>query len=105
MKKLILAAICTVVLASPALAEDIRVEGAWASMMENETERGDIFLTITNKGQAPDRLFAVKTPVAKKVHLETKSETDVLHGEDQAALAFDILPGQPLTLGEDGPHI
>jgi copper(I)-binding protein len=105
MQKLMPAVICTVALAAPAVADGIQVEGAWAAMMENETDRGDIILIVTNKGQAPDQLYAVKTPVAKKAVLGTATEAAVLKGREQPALAFEVLPGQPLALSEDGPHI
>jgi copper(I)-binding protein len=90
---------------SPALAGPITVVKPWAEMMAGEQDRGDIFFTIVNNGTAPDRLYAVKTPVAKRAVLETESEAEVLAGVENQATALEVKAGERLVLDEDGAHI
>ena len=91
--------------ALPALAGDIEVRDAAAEMMEGETDRGDIFVTITNTGTTMDRLYAVRTPVAKSAKLETESEERVVAGAKREATSLAINPGETVMLSEDGAHI
>jgi copper(I)-binding protein len=103
--RIFLSATALLALAGPAFAEHIKVEEAEAEMMEGEAARGDIFMRIINTGDRPDRLYAVRTPVAAKAKLENKSEQEVLEGQEQQVTSFLIKPGQTLELSEEGAHI
>lgn len=103
--KTLLSVTALLALTGPALADHIKVEDAEAEMMEGEIERGDIFMRIVNTGSRPDRLYAVRTPVAAKAKLENKSEQEVLEGQEQEVTSFLIKPGQTLELTEEGAHI
>ena len=68
--------------ASPALAhaghdaaarQTITVTNAWARETAPAQVNGGGFLTITNKGDAPDRLVSATSPVAPTVQLHTMS--------------------------------
>ncbi len=104
-RKFLIVAGSAVAMAGPAYADHIKVEEVEAEMMEGEAERGDIFMRIINTGDRPDRLYAVRTPVAAKAKLENKSEQEVLEGQEEQVTSFLIKPGQTLELTEEGAHI
>jgi len=75
-------------------------------MMEGTTDRGDLFMSITNNGSAPDRLYAVKAKkIAKKAVLEAGSEEEVLAGEEKQTASLEIKPGETQVLSEEGAHV
>lgn len=68
--------------ASPALAhaghhaaahQTITISNAWARETAPAQVNGGAFLTLTNKGDAPDRLVSASSPVAPTVQLHTMS--------------------------------
>ena len=91
--------------AAPSFAGTISIDNARAEMMEGKTDRGDIFMAITNTGAAADRLYAVRTQIAKKATLETESEADVITGESSETVSLLIKPGETVKLSEEGAHI
>lgn len=103
--RIFLSATALLVLAGPAFADHIKVEEVEGEMMEGEAGRGDIFMRITNTGSRPDRLYAVRTPIAAKALLENKSEQEVIEGQEQRVTSFLVKPGQTLELTEEGAHI
>ena len=94
-----------VIATTPALAGTIEVEDARAEMMDGKTDRGDIFMKITNGGSSADRLYAVRTKIAKKAALETESEENVLAGESSETASLLVKPGETVELTEEGAHI
>ncbi len=103
-------ALCLV--AAPAFAAGLQVEKAWAVMESHDGEVGvGVFMTITNSGSRPDRLYAAKSKVAKMVELrvDAHDRSHVLaatEGKGHAtALSFEIGPGETLRLGRDGRHL
>lgn len=92
-------------LAAPALAGMIKIDDAHAEMMEGKTDRGDIFMKITNGAATDDRLYAVRTKVAKKASLETEAEENVVAGKSSETTSLVIKPGQTVALTEGGAHI
>lgn len=94
-----------VVAVGAARAGSIDVDDARAEMMEGQTARGDIFMKITNTGDAADRLYAVRTRVAERAALETESEDEVVAGRTAETASLLIKPGETVSLSEDGPHI
>jgi len=105
----VLALLLAVTLSAPALAGAIEVTGAEAELEHGGTA-ADIFLKIRNTGSVPDRLYAVKTPVAARAVLSSLGENEERQVEvrDQAiprAMAYEVKPGEELRLHHDGPHI
>ena len=99
------ALLLSLALAVPAAAGTIEVDDARAEMMEGKTDRGDIFMKITNGGSTADRLYAVRTKAAKKAALETESEENVLAGESSETASLLVKPGETVELTEEGAHI
>jgi len=96
-------------LSTSAFAGEIRVTGAEAELEHGGTA-ADVFLNIHNTGNVPDRLYAVKTPVAGRAILSSLGENEERQVEvrDEAiprALAYEVKPGEELRLHHDGPHI
>ncbi len=107
-KKLALAAVCAIDLTSPAYAASIQITDAEAEMEADDT--ADLYMTITNTGSTTDRLYAVKTKVAKIAKLVAISEAEEtaqkVAGEEMTdAATFEVPAGGSLVLSEDGFHI
>ncbi len=103
--RLVFVLIALVGFATPGFAKSIVVEKAWAEAMEGVADRGDVFLVVKNNGSSKDRLYAVKTKIAKKASLEAKAESEVQAGHEKEVLGLDVAAGKSLVLSEDGPHI
>lgn len=104
-KKLALAAVCVIGLASPAYAASIQVTHAEA-FFEADDNRFEVFMTITNGGATADSLYAVKSKVAKSSRLNVSSIAEEEKGlENVQTTALSVEPGQPLILSEEGAHI
>lgn len=96
-------------LSTPAAAGGIQITDAEAELEHGGTG-ADVFLNIQNTGATSDRLYAVKTPVAKRAVLSSLGEHDERQVEMQGneiprAMAYDIEAGGHFRLHEDGPHI
>ena len=108
-KKLALAAVCAIGLASPAFAATIQIADAEA-IFEADENTFEVFMTITNSGATADSLYAVKSKVAKSSRLNVSSieEEHALEAKGEEAVqatALSVEPGQPLVLSEEGAHI
>lgn len=77
----------------------------WARATPPTAPAGGGFLTITNTGTTPDRLIAVRTPVASSAQVhEMKMEGNVMRmREVDGGLA--IPPGATVTLAPGGLHL
>ncbi len=63
------------------------------------------FLTVTNKGTTPDRLIAVRTPVAAQAEIhEMKMDGDVMRMRELDK-GLEIPPGATVTLAPGGFHL
>jgi hypothetical protein len=89
-----------------ALADDsgIQIDKAWARATPGAAKTGAIYLSVSNTGNAPDRLTAISTPAADKAELhEMKIENGIM--EMRPVSALPIAPGQSLVLEPSGYHI
>lgn len=96
-------------LASPAYAGAIKVDKALAEV-EDDGTTVDVFMNISNTGASQDRLYGVKSKIARVVALtaiseEEEKELEARGLETTEALAYEIEGGQRLVLSEDGAHI
>jgi copper(I)-binding protein len=97
-------------LAPPAWAQDykagsLEVSGPWTRATAPTARAGGGYLTITNRGTAPDRLIAARSSVSDKVEIhEMKMEGSVMR---MRALekGLEIPPGATVTLAPGGFHI
>ncbi len=108
-KKLALAAICAIGLASPAYAASIQIDDAEA-IFEADGNTFEVFMTITNSAAAADMLYAVKSKIAKssRLNLTSIEEEHALTAKGEEAVqatALPVEPGQPLILSDEGAHI
>jgi copper(I)-binding protein len=111
MKLFLSAAVLAVSLAAtPSFAHDYKVGSIeighpWSRATPSTAPSAGGFLTLTNKGDAPDRLVAIQSPAAKQVGLhEMKMDGAVMRMrelENGVALA----PGQTVELKPGGYHV
>jgi copper(I)-binding protein len=97
-------------LARPALAHDyklgdLEIGHPWARATAPSAPTGAGFLTITNRGTAPDRLVAVRTPIAEQAQIhEMKMDGDVMRMRELDK-GLDIPPGGTVALAPGGFHL
>jgi periplasmic copper chaperone A len=94
----------------PALAADyklgaIEIGQPWSRATPPTAPAGAGFLTVINKGEAPDRLIAVETPVAGKVEIhEMKMEDNIMRMREVEG-GLVLPPGQTVELRPGGYHL
>lgn len=103
------AAVALAILSVPALADTIKITGAEAELEDGATT-ADVFMDINNSGKVPDRLYAVKTPVASQVFFSSLGENEERQAEGKGediprAIAYEVKPSEVFRLHHDGPHI
>lgn len=83
----------------------IHVDQAWARATPGGTKTGAVYLTLSNNGNAADKLIAASTPTAEKAQLHvTTVENGVMKMRPVPAL--DIAPGKPIVMDPmSGYHI
>ena len=87
-----------------AQSSPIQVSHVWARATAAGAKAAGVFLTLTNKGTADDKLVAVSTDVAAKAELhETTSENGVMHMQPVAGI--EVKPGKSTMLKPGGYHI
>ncbi|WP_173978624.1 copper chaperone PCu(A)C [Magnetospirillum sp. UT-4] len=104
-----LALLAAPALAGPAFAGNageptIEVTGAWARATPPRPPIGGAYLSIRNRGEAPDRLVGADSPVAKTAELHAH----VRNGEVLSMVALadvEIRPGQTVEFAPGGLHV
>lgn len=97
-------------LAPPAWAQDykagsLEISGPWTRATAPTAKAGGGYLTITNKGTAPDRLIAARSTASDKVEIhEMKMEGSVMRMRELEK-GLEIPPGATVTLAPGGFHI
>lgn len=108
MKKLFsAAALCGMAFAAaPAVAApSIAVTDAWVRAAPNGAPTAAAYLTITNRGSAPDRLLGGSTPAARAVQVHEMSMTGGVMRMGEVKGGAAIAPGQSLKLQLGGWHL
>jgi hypothetical protein len=103
---LALAAICTM----PATAQQVKVgdlvlDHAWARATPGGAKVGGGYLTIENKGAAPDKLIGGSSPAAGKIELHQMAMNNGVMTMRPVKGGLPIPPGQSVTLAPGGYHI
>lgn len=95
--------------ASTALAHDymqgdIHIIKPWSRPLPAISANGAAYMTLVNKGTAPDRLLSVSTPAARKaeIHIHTM-EGGMMKMRPMDHI--DIEPGDPSVLQPGGTHV
>jgi len=83
----------------------IEIRQPWPRATPPTAEAGGGFLALTNTGTTPDRLIAVKSPVADKVEIhEMKMEGNIMRMRGLEK-GVEIPPGATVELRPGGFHI
>lgn len=103
MRRLLIA--LTLILATPAWAEEIVIENAYARTARPGAPTGAVFMVLRNTGATADRLIAAESPVAELVQLHTHTETDGVMRMRQIEGGIDLPPGARHELARGGDHV
>jgi copper(I)-binding protein len=108
MKSLLSAAALSGLLLAPfpaAAASTVAVSDAWARATPNGAQTAAAYLTVTNRGAAPDRLLGGDSPAARTVQVHEMSMANgVMHMGEVKGGAL-IAPGASLKLQPGGWHL
>jgi copper(I)-binding protein len=99
----------TLALAAPALAHDymqgdIHIMKPWSRPLPAVSTNGAAYMTLMNKGSAPDKLLSVSTPMAKKAEIHNH----IMEGgmmKMRRVDAVELVPGEPSVLKPGGLHV
>jgi hypothetical protein len=107
---LVAAGLIAFVAATTARAEDVKagdlvISQAWTRATPGGAKTGGGFLTIENKGSAPDKLVGVSADVAGKIEVhEMKTDNGVMKMRPvEGGLTID--PGKTVKLAPGGYHL
>ena len=103
---LALAAVC----AGSASAQEIKAGGlvlghAWARATPGGAEVGGGYLTIENKGTAPDKLLGGSSPAAAEIEVHEMAMKNGVMTMRPVSGGLSIPPGQTITFTPGGYHI
>ncbi|HUK07073.1 MAG TPA: copper chaperone PCu(A)C [Stellaceae bacterium] len=94
----------TMIASVSAQTSSIEVNHVWARATPAGAKTAAVYMTLTNKGSAPDRLMSVSTSVADKADVHTTiNDNGVMRMRPVTAL--DVKPGMPTVLKPGGYHI
>ena len=109
MNRLLILLAATFGLAAPAFAHDymqgdIHIMKPWSRPMPPVAANGAAYMTLMNKGSAPDKLVSVSTPMATKAELHAH----IMEGglmKMRRVDGVDLVPGKPSVLKPGGFHV
>jgi copper(I)-binding protein len=107
---LILAAVLSVSLAVPALADDVtlgslKISAPWARATPKGAAVGGGYLTITNTGSTPDRLIGGTTAIASRFEMHEMSMDNGVMKMRQLAQGLEIKPGEKIEFKPGSYHV
>jgi periplasmic copper chaperone A len=105
-----LAAMVSCLLAAPARAEEVKagdlvISQAWSRATPGGAKTGGGFLTIENKGSAPDRLVAVSGDFAGKIELHEMAVKNGVMTMRPVENGLTIEPSKTVALAPGGYHL
>jgi copper(I)-binding protein len=105
-----LLALVMTLLAAPSRAEDVKagdlvITQAWARATPGGAKTGGGFLTIENKGSAPDKLTGVSADVAGKVEVHEMAMDGGVMKMRPVEGGLTIDPGKTVKLAPGGLHL
>ncbi|MGI3210728.1 copper chaperone PCu(A)C [Roseovarius tibetensis] len=105
LKSSLLAICASVVLATPAIAQEVEIHDPYARSASPMAKSGAAFMVIRNHSGTGDRLIGVASPAAQKVELHTHREEDgvmrMIHVED----GFALPEGGEIRMQRGGHHV
>src|SRR5258708_503993 len=104
------AAMLACFLAAPGLAEEVKVGDlvitqAWSRATPGGAKIGSGYLTIENKGSAPDRLIGGAADVADKLQVHEMTTTNGVMTMRPLDNGLTIEPGKTVKLAPSGYHL
>jgi len=105
-RTLLSAAVFTLAVAYAAVAQpaSVSVSEVWARATPPGAKTGAAYLTVKNKGTAPDRLVKASTPVASEAQLHTMIDDNGIMKMRPVA-GIDVKAGGSVTLKPGGFHV
>lgn len=102
--------IACLVVAPSALADEVKVGNlvisqAWARATPGGAKTGGGYLTIENKGSAPDKLVGVSADVAGKIEVHEMTTTNGVMKMRPVEGGLTIDPGKSVKLAPGGYHL
>jgi len=94
----------TMIASVSAQTSSIEVNHVWARATPAGAKTAAVYMTLTNKGSAPDRLMSVSTSVADKADVHTTINDNGVT-RMRPVTALDVKPGMPTVLKPGGYHI
>ncbi len=102
----------TLLIATPFMTEahefksgDLTIGHPWSRATPGGAKVGGGYLTITNKGKAPDRLVAATANVADRVEIHEMAEKDGVMTMRQLPKGVAIAPGKTVAFAPGGYHL
>lgn len=110
LRSLTFAALAATLFAAPARAEDIKagdlvISQAWSRATPNGAKIAGGYLTIENKGTAPDRLIGGSGDIAGKVEVHEMAMKDGVMTMRPLDKGLAIEPGKTVKLAPGGYHL
>jgi copper(I)-binding protein len=84
---------------------DLRIGHPWIRATPNVAPTAAAYLTVTNRGHAPDRLLGGVSPDAASVEPHSMSMAGGVMRMRRLAEGFPIAPGATLSLAPGGGHL
>jgi hypothetical protein len=105
-----LAALSAVVIAAPARADDVKagdlvITQAWSRATPSGAKVAGGFLTIENKGSAPDKLISVSAEIAGKAEVHEMTMDNGVMKMRPLDKGLVIEPGKTVKLAPGGYHL
>jgi copper(I)-binding protein len=110
LSKLSYAVLLSLLLAAPACAQEVKagdlvITQAWSRATPGGAKVAGGYLTIENKGSAPDRLIGGSTDVAAKVQVHEMATTNGVMTMRPLDGGLTIEPGKTVKLAPGGYHL
>ena len=109
-RSLAYAALLSALIAAPARAEkvkggDLTITQAWSRATPKGAKIGSGYLTIENKGSAPDRLVGISADIAGKVEVHEMAMNNGVMTMRPLDKGLTIDPGKTVKLAPGGYHL
>jgi periplasmic copper chaperone A len=86
-------------------AGDLSIDHAWSRATPRGAKVAAGYVTITNNGNAPDRLIGATSPAASRVEIHQMAMNNGVMTMRPATDGLVIEPGKTVTLGPGGYHL
>jgi copper(I)-binding protein len=109
-RSLAYAVLLSALIAAPARAEEVKagdltITQAWSRATPKGAKIGSGYLTIENKGSAPDRLVGISADIAGKVEVHEMAMNNGVMTMRPLDKGLTIDPGKTVKLAPDGYHL